>query len=191
VLLIVNQLKAQEVSLKPYGIESGIIEYKYSGSQVGTGTMYFDEYGYRSAVKMDTKMNDQPQKGWVVSFKEYQYIFDPANPDEGLKMKNPMIESLQKMDKPDFDKATEDMYSKMGLKRAGTEKFLDKDCIVFKGDMGKVLTWNGILMLMDMNYSGIQTKQEVTSIKINVPVDAKYFEIPKNIKFSEMRGFGM
>ena len=191
VLLLVNQLNAQEVSLKPYGIESGIIEYKYSGSQVGTGTMYFDEYGYRSAMKMDTKMNDQPQKGWVVSFKEYQYIFDPAKPDEGLKMKNPIIESLQKMDKPDFDKVTEDLYSKMGMKRAGTEKFMDKDCIVFKGDMGKVLTWNGILMLMDMNYSGIQTKQEVTSIKINVPVDAKYFEIPKNIKFSEMRGFGM
>ena len=191
VLLLVNQLNAQEVSLKPYGIESGIIEYKYSGSQVGTGTMYFDEYGYRSAMKMDTKMNDQPQKGWVVSFKEYQYIFDPAKPDEGLKMKNPIIESLQKMDKPDFDKVTEDLYSKMGMKRAGTEKFMGKDCIVFKGDMGKVLTWNGILMLMDMNYSGIQTKQEVTSIKINVPVDAKYFEIPKNIKFSEMPGFGM
>ena len=191
VLLIVNQLKAQEVSLKPYGIESGIIEYKYSGSQVGTGTMYFDEYGYRSAMKMDTKMNDQPQKGWVVSFKEYQYFFDPAKPDEGLKMKNPIIESMLKMDKPDFDKVAEDLYSKMGMKRAGTEKFMDRDCIAFKGDNGKILTWNGILMLMDMTYSGIKTKHEVTSIKINVPVDAKYFEIPKNIKFSEMPGFGM
>jgi len=191
VLSMTFQLWAQEVSLKPYGIQSGIIEYKYSGSQVGTGTMYFDEYGYRSAMKMDTKMNDQPQKGWVVSFKEYQYIFDPSKPDEGLKMKNPIIESLQKMDKPDFDKVTEDLYSKMGIKRAGTEKFMDKDCIAFKGDMGKVLTWNGILMLMDLNYSGIQTKQEVTSIKINVPVDEKYFEIPKNIKFSELPGFGM
>ena len=87
VLFSANRLLAQEVSLKPYGIESGIIEYKYSGSQVGTGILYFDEFGYRSAMKMDTKMNDQPQKGWVVSFKEYQYIFDPAKPDEGLKMK--------------------------------------------------------------------------------------------------------
>ena len=192
VLLIVNKLNAQEVSLKPYGIESGIIEYKYSGSQVGTGTMYFDDYGYKSAMKMDTKMNDQPQKGWVVSFKDYQYMFDPAKPDRGgLKMKNPIIESLLKMDKPDFDKVAEDLYSKMGMKRAGTEKFMDKDCIAFKGDNGKILTWNGILMLMDMNYSGIKTKQEVTSIKINVPVDAKYFEIPKDIKFNEMPGFGM
>jgi len=191
VLLINNQVQAQEVSLKPYGIQSGIIEYKYSGSQVGTSILYFDEYGYKSAMKMDTKMNNEPQKGWVISFKEYQYIFDPENPDEGLKMKNPIIESLLKMDKQDFDKVAEDFYSKMGMQRAGTEKFLDKDCIAFKGDMGKVLTWNGILMLMDMNVGGITTRQEVTSIKINVPVDEKYFEIPKNIKFSEMPGFGM
>jgi len=192
VLLITNQIKAQEVSLKPYGIESGIIEYKYSGMQVGTGILYFDEYGYRSAMNMDTKMNDKPQKGWVVSFKEYQYMFDPSKPDQGgMKMKNPMIEKLMNMDKQDYDKIAEDIYSKMGMKRAGTEKFLDKDCVVFKGDMGKVLTWNGILMLMDMNYSGVKSRQEVTSIKTNVPVDEKYFEIPKNIKFNEMPGFGM
>ena len=88
VLLMVNQIQAQEVSLKPYGIQSGIIEYKYSGTQLGTSTLYFDEYGYRSAMKMDTKRNNEPQKGWVISFKEYQYIFDPAQPDKGLKMKD-------------------------------------------------------------------------------------------------------
>ena len=189
--IIGTQLHAQEVSLKPYGIESGIIEYKYSGMQVGTGILYFDEYGYRSAMKMDTERNNEPQKGWVISFKEYQYIFDPAQPDKGLKMKNPMIESLMNMDKQDYDKVAEDIYSKMGMKKAGTEKFLDKDCVCFKGDMGKVLTWNGILMLMDMDYGGVKSRQEATSVKINVPVEAKYFEVPKNIKFSEMPGFGM
>lgn len=189
--LLVNQIYAQEVSLKPYGIQSGIVEYKYSGSQVGTSILYFDEYGYKSAMKMDTKINDQSQKGWVVSFKEHQYIFDPSKPEEGLKMKNPIIASLLKMDKPDFDKVAEDLYSKMGMKRVGTEKYLDKDCIVFKSDMGKILIWNGILILMEMNYSGIKTKQEATLIKINVPVDDKYFEIPPNIKFNEMPSFGM
>lgn len=189
VLLFVDQIKAQEVSLKPYGIESGIIEYKYSGMQVGTSILYFDQYGYRSAMKMDTKRNNEPQKGWVISHKEYQYIFDPSQPDKGLKMKNPMIESLMSMDKQDYDKVAEDIYSKMGMKNTGTEKFLDKDCVCFKGDMGKVLTWNGILMLMDMNYGGMKSRQEVTSIKTNVPVDAKYFEIPKNVKFSDVPGF--
>ena len=190
VLLISNQIYAQEVSLKPYGIESGIIEYKYSGSEVGKSILYFDEYGNKSAMNVDSKRGEEVNKGWVISYKEYQYIFDPSKPDEGLKMKNPIIESLMKMDKQDYDKVAEDLYAQMGMKKAGTEKFLDKDCITYKGDMGKILTWNGILMLMDMNYGGMKSRQEVTSIKVNVPVDAKYFEIPKNIKFSEMPGFG-
>ena len=190
ILIITCQVNAQEVSLKPYGIESGIIEYKYSGSEVGKSILYFDEYGNKSAMNVDTKREDETNKGWVISFKEYQYIFDPSKPDEGLKMKNPIIESLMKMDKQDYDKVAEDLYSQMGMNKAGTEKFLDKDCIAYKGDMGKILTWNGILMLMDMNYGGMKSRQEVTSIKVNVPVDAKYFEIPKNIKFSEMPGFG-
>jgi hypothetical protein len=189
VLLTTNQIVAQEVSLKPYGIKSGIIEYKYTGAEVGKGIMYFDEYGTKTAMNLDTKRGEELNKGWVISHKEYQYIFDPSKPDEGLKMKNPMIESLMKMDKQDYDKVAEDLYSKMGMKKSANEKFLDKDCVCFKGDMGKVLTWNGILMLMDMNYGGMKSRQEVTSIKINVPVDAKYFEIPKNIKFSEMPGF--
>lgn len=189
ILVMFNQTLAQEVSLKPYGIKSGIIEYKYSGSEAGKGIMYFDEYGYKSAMNLDTKRANEINKGWVISYKEYQYIFDPTKPDEGLKMKNPIIESLMKMDKQDYDKVAEDLYSKMGMKRSANEKFLDKDCVCFKGDIGKVLTWNGILMLMDMNYGGMKSRQEVTSIKVNVPVDQKYFEIPKNIKFSEMPGF--
>jgi hypothetical protein len=189
ILSLFSQTLAQEVSLKPYGIKSGIIEYNYSGSEVGSGVMYFDEYGSKTAMNMDTKRGEEVNKGWVISHKEYQYIFDPSKPDEGLKMKNPMIESLMKMDRQNYDKVAEDLYSKMGMKKSANEKFLDKDCMVYKGDMGKILTWNGILMLMDMNYGGMKSRQEVTSIETNVPVDAKYFEIPKNIKFSEMPGF--
>jgi hypothetical protein len=153
--------------------------------------MYFDDYGSKSAMNVDSKRGEEVNKGWVISHKEYQYIFDPSKPDEGLKMKNPIIESLMKMEKQDYDKVAEDLYSQMGMNKAGTEKFLDKDCIAYKGDMGKILTWNGILMLMDMNYGGMKSRQEVTSIKVNVPVDEKYFEIPKNIKFSEMPIFGI
>ena len=188
--LSTNQIKPQEVSLKPYGIESGIIKYKYSGSETGTSILYFDKWGNRSAMNMDTKANNKAKKGRVIFLKDYQYIFDPSDPDNGLKMKNPIIETLQKMDKPDYDKAVEELYSKMGMNRSGTEKFMDRDCIVYKSDNGKILIWNGILMLMDMNYGGVETKQEVTSIDINKPVDEKYFEIPKNIKFSEMPMFG-
>jgi len=53
--LITNQLIAQPEGFKLYGIETGIIEYKYSGNEVGVGTLCFDNYGNRCAMKMDTK----------------------------------------------------------------------------------------------------------------------------------------
>ena len=77
VLLMMNQLQAQDTPLKLYGIQSGIIEYKYSGSEVGKSILYFDSYGIRSAMKMNTKMEGEDRKGWVISHGEYQYIFDP------------------------------------------------------------------------------------------------------------------
>jgi hypothetical protein len=77
----------------------------------------------------------------------------------------------------------------MGFSKGANEIFLGKECKVMKGDMGKVLTWNGILMLLDMKVMGYGSHQEVTKIQTNVPVDAKYFVVPGNIKFSEMPDF--
>jgi len=44
-------------------------------------------------------------------------------------------------------------------------------------------------MKMEMNLGTIVSSQEVTSIKTNVPVAAKYFRIPDNITFNEIPGF--
>jgi len=190
VILIANQLNAQAEGFKLYGIENGIIEYKYSGNEVGVGTLYFDKFGNRCAMKMDTKRDGELNRGWVISLEEYQYIYDKSRSNEGWKLKNPIIEWIQQNSLKEIEKYTEDIYAKLGIFRAGTEKFLDKECLAYKGETGKVLTWNGILMFLNLNFGGEVTRQEVTSIETNVPVDAKYFEIPKNIKFSEMPMFG-
>lgn len=190
VLLTVNKLNAQGEALKLYGIKSGIIEYKYTGNEVGKAILYFEDYGNKSAMNVDTKRGTETNKGWVISQGEYQYMFDPSKPDEGWKLKNPIIEWIHQNKHKDVEQFTEETYAKLGMKKAGTEKFLDKECLAYKGDMGKVLIWNGILMYMEMNFGGMKSKQEVTSIKVNVPVDKKYFEIPKNIKFSDMPMFG-
>jgi len=39
---------------------------------------------------------------------------------------------------------------------------------------------------MDMKVMGSGSHQEVTNIQTNVPVDAKYFFLPKNTEFSEL-----
>lgn len=188
-VLILTTLSGQEATLKPYGIKSGIIEYSYSGDKVGKGTLYLDDYGMKSAMYTDAVEDGEKQRGWVVTSGDYQYMWDPDDPTEGMKLKNPLITWIAESSKGDIESFNESMYSKMGFAKAPDEIFLGKTCKVMKGDMGKVLTWNGILMLLDMKVMEFGSRQEVTKIQTNVPVDAKYFIIPKNIKFSEMPMF--
>lgn len=185
-LIILPNLSGQDVTLKPYGIKSGIIEYSYSGDRVGKGTLYFDDYGMKSAMFTDAVQDGEKQKGWVVSFGDYQYMWDPDDLKEGMKLKNPIITWIAESSKGDVESYSESMYAKMGFKRAPDETFLGKPCKAMKGDMGKILTWNGILMLLDMKVMGTGSHQEVTKIETNVPVDSKYFVLPKNIEFSEL-----
>jgi hypothetical protein len=187
--IILAKPATQEVTLKPYGIKSGILEYSFSGDKVGKGTLYFDDYGTKSAMYTDAVQNGEKTRGWVVTFGDYQYMWDPDHPTEGMKLKNPMITWIAESSQGDIESYTESMYSKMGFEKAPDEMFLDKNCKVVKSNMGKVLTWNGILMLMDMKVMDYLSHQEVTKIQINVPVEARYFIIPKNIKFSEMPVF--
>ena len=189
IVFILTAVSGQEVTLKPFGLKSGIIEYSYSGNKVGKGILYFDDYGVKSAMFEDAVEDGEKRKGYVVTYGDYQYIWDPDDPTEGMKLKNPMIAWIAESSKGDVESFTESMYGKMGFSKAPDETFLGKDCKVMKGDMGKILTWNGILMLLDMNIMGTRSRQEVTKIQPNLQVDAKYFVVPSNIRFSEMPGF--
>jgi len=181
--------QAQEQILKPYGIKSAIIEYTYSGDKTGTGTLYFDDYGMKSAMYMETITEGEESKGWVVAFGDYQYMWDPDQPDDGMKMKNPLLSWINEASNGDYESFTEEAYKKMGMVKSGKETLLGKECDVIKGDMGKVLVWKGIMMMMELNMGGYSSGQIATSVRSNVPVDAKYFVIPANITFSEMPGF--
>lgn len=188
-LCIQAEIIPQEAGLKPYGISSGIIEYSFAGNKVGKGTLYFTDYGLKSAMYTDAVEQGEKRKGWVVTLGDYQYIWDPDHPEEGLRMKNPLIEWIAESSKGNTESFTEATYSRMGFAKAPDEPFLGKTCRSMKGNMGKILTWNGLLMLLDMKIMGSVAHQEATSVKTNIPVDPKYFVIPKNVTFSEMPVF--
>ncbi len=188
-LLDNTPVKSQEVTLKPYGIKSGIIEYSYSGDKVGKGTLYFDDYGLKSAMYTDAVERGEKRKSWVLTSGDFQYMWDPEKSSDGMKLKNPIIDWIKPASEEDMESFSESMYAKMGMERSGSETWLGKECKVMKGKMGKALVWNGILMLLDMKMMGYGSHQEATLIEINIPVDTKYFVIPKNIKFSEMPMF--
>jgi len=188
-MLFMPRAESQEATMKPYGIKSGIIEYTYSGDKTGTGTLYFDEYGMKSAMYMKTVSDGEESTSWVLTSGNYQYMWDPDQPDDGMKMKNPLISWIQEASKGDIESFTEETYLKMGMLKSGTELCLGKECTVIKGKPGKVLIWNGIMMLSDFKMGTYVSHQEATSVKTNLPVDAKYFILPKNIVFSEMPEF--
>jgi hypothetical protein len=186
---ILSNLAGQEATLKLYSIKSGIIDYTYSGDKTGRGTLYFDDYGIKTALFIDVVKDGEFNRGWVLTYGDYQYMWDPDNPTEGMKLKNPLHNWIASASKGDLESFTESMYAKMGMEKSGIESFMGKDCKVLKGKMGRVLIWNGIMMLLDLKMAGYSSHEEVTSMKTNIPVDAKYFIIPGNIKFSEMPGF--
>lgn len=174
---------------KPLGVKSGIIEYTYSGDKTGKSTQYFDDYGMKSAVYAEIVQQGEPSKGWSLTIGEDQYIWDPSKPRQGMKAKNPMAASMSGKSAEEMESLTASMYEQMGMAKSGTEVFQGKACTVYKGDMGKVLIWKGLLMMMEIKMGDVVSRQEVTSIKTNTPVDTKYFKIPDNITFSELPGF--
>jgi hypothetical protein len=188
-LLASVSVAGQEATPKPFSFKSGIVEYRYSGDKTGKSIQYIDDHGMKTAMYSEITQEGETTRSWVVAYGDYQYMWDPDQPDEGMKMKNPLLSWINEASKGDMESFTVATYEKMGMVRDGTEIFLGKECTVIKGDMGKVLIWKGIMMLMDFKMGAYVSKQEATSVKTNVPVDAKYFAIPKNITFSEMPGF--
>ncbi len=174
---------------KPLAVKSGIIEYTYSGDKTGKSTQYFDDYGMKSAVYAEIIQQGEESKGWSLTLGEEQYMWDLSNSGQGMKTKNPMIKMLTESSGKDMLSYMAGMYEQMGLIKSGTETFQGKECTVFKGDLGKVLIWKGIMMKMEMKLGTMISRQEVTSIKTNMNVDGKYFRIPDNITFSEIPGF--
>jgi len=173
---------------KPLGVRSGIIEYSYSGDKTGKSTQYFDDYGVKSAVYAEIVQQGEESKGWSLTLGEDQYMWD-LNSSQGMKTKNPMVKQMMEVSGGDILEYMAGMYEQMGMTKSGTEMFQGKQCTVFKGDMGKVLIWKGIMMKMEMNIGTMVSRQEVTSIKTNVNVDSKYFRTPDNITFNEIPGF--
>jgi len=173
---------------KPFGVKSGIIEYSYSGDKTGKSIQYFDDYGMKNAVYTETASHGDESKGWVVSIGEDQYMWDSGK-DQGMKTRNPMLKTLVESSGKDVLAYMATMYEQMGMTRSGKETFMGKECDVYRGPVGQVLLWKGIMMKMEMNIGTLVSRQEVTSIKTNVSVDGKYFHIPDDITFNEIPGF--
>jgi len=182
-----NSAYCQRDEHKPYGMNSGIIEYKFSGMQEGMGTLHFDDYGLKASMYMDVIEGDKHKRGYTLTLKEDQYMYDLGPSGEGFKMKNPFFSNLK--EGGDAETFLMKFYGNMGFEKAGKIIFLDRECDLWKGNEGEAFIWKGILLKFDLNMYGNAIHQEATSILINVQIDPSLLKIPEDIEFMEMPGF--
>jgi hypothetical protein len=86
---------SQILSIKPYGVKSGIIEYSYSGKKTGNGILYFDNYGMKSAWFSNAIENGEKRKSATVIHGDYKYMWNPDKPGEGMKLQNPFNDFIR------------------------------------------------------------------------------------------------
>ncbi|MEZ5025535.1 MAG: hypothetical protein R2739_03060 [Chitinophagales bacterium] len=102
-----------------------------------------------------------------------------------------------KIDKDKFDpnstdltSLTEDMKKRINYKEEGTETIQGKECKVasFSSDnmSGKIWTWKGVPMQMQMTVMGKTVTTKVISIQENPSFPASTFDVPAGIEFKEM-----
>ena len=185
----------KEVAKEMANMNSYIIEYKQEMNVKGMKsssvmTQYIDIENNKFAMEtetssdiMGTKTNE---KSLTINDKEYTYIIN-HNQKTGMKMKSDEAEE-NPMDliKSQEDQTFKQMIEKEGGKIVGNETFLGKNCIVVEmnkdGQNMKMWYYKGIPLKMTNPVFTL----EATKFEENASIPSSKFEVPKDIKFSEL-----
>jgi len=183
-------IQAQEKDYKRYNEKSGIIEYKVSGEQNGTETIYFDNYGMKEAKYSDIIIEmfgiKQKDKKAVYLDGYWQYTIDLLK-NAGTKREDDMLKQLVESSDEELVDIGMKMFISMGGEKIGQETFLGKACDVWQIEsMGsRILIWNYIPLKTVVDMMGMKITYEATSIKINVDIPDDKIDIPENIEYKE------
>jgi hypothetical protein len=172
---------------KRYPIESAIIEYKVSGSQIGTETLYFDKYGMREAKYTDTVMMGMKRQSLTLILGQWMYNIDLGT-KIGAKVETPMLKKLAEESKvKELYKSNEELMLAIGAERTGTEKIAGKACDVWeiKSANTKTWLWNWISLKTEVRMGGMEILMEAVSIKPEVEIPVSRFAVPEGAKISE------
>lgn len=176
---------------KRYPMQSGIIEYTYTGNQNGTEIVYFDQWGMREARYSNKKVDMMGQKFTLntVALMDNDWIYTvDLDRKVGIKVKNTFLEDFIK-DNPDKDltKVGEKMLEGMGGVKTGTDQIAGKTCDVWETKNMNTTTciWNGVPLRTEINAGPFQVKTVATKIQENAPVSEDKFKLPEGIQMTE------
>ena len=176
---------------KRYGIKSAVVEYIITGSQEGTKTLYFDNWGMRQAEYTRSVLSvggfSKPINIVNIIDGDYQYMIN-IDQNSGTKTRNPILRSMDELKgQKGFNEFGEQMLLSMGANKIGKEEFLGKDCDIYdmRNTGTKLWVWKWITLKSETNSRGLEIN--VTATRINegaVPKDK--FKIPDNVTLNEV-----
>ena len=177
---------------KRYGIKSGVIEYIITGSQEGTKTLYFDDWGMRQAEytrSILTVGGFTKQLNLVnIIDGEFQYMIN-MDQNSGTKTRNPILKSIEELkDQKGFNEFGEQMLLSMGASKISSEDFLGKECDVYemKSTGTKLWVWEWLTLKSETQSRGISINVTATRINEGSSVPASKFKIPEKIVLNEV-----
>lgn len=181
---------------KRYNVESGIVEYttttsgKMMGSTIeGTGVqyLYFKDWGavelqeeestQTTSIKFFGKAKKEVEEthtmNKLVNANNYVVNFE----NETIDLMNVPAMALIDEDS-NAEKTGKEMLEAMGGEKIGDETYQGYNCEVWTLMGAKQWIHKGVMLKLEMTTMGIETLTEATSIKFNVDVPEKNFELP-------------
>ena len=175
-----------------YGVKTAIVDYEMEtmGMKM-TQTLYIDEWGKRESTEVlsEMEMFGQKIKTHNLEFIKdgYKYSMDlEKKMGNKIKMVAPPKEAI------DWNKLTDEIMKKMNIKKEGSENICGVNCDIFSIDYkemqmkGKNWVYKGISMKSEMTAMGIPVKLKAVKFQENVAIPADKFEVPKDVKITEV-----
>jgi hypothetical protein len=177
---------------KRYGVKSAIVEYAVTGSQSGTKTLYFDNWGMRQAEYTNTVLqigNFNKNINILNVIKEdSNYIVDLER-NTGTKTKNPVKKLIAELqNQKSFGEFGEQILLKSGAMKIGREEFLDKECDIYEiKNAGTIIwIWKWIPLKTITKTGGIEINSVAKKIEVDVSIPDDKFNIPEGVRLTEV-----
>lgn len=177
---------------KRYGIKSAIVEYTITGSQSGTKTLYFDNWGMKQAEYTNSVLQIA---GFSKNINLLNIIKDDSNyiidldRKTGTKTKNPIKKLITELqNQKSFGEFGEQILLKNGAMKTGREEFLGKECDIYEiANAGtKIWVWKWIPLKTITKSGGIEINSAANKIDVDIIVPSEKFELPDDIVITEV-----
>lgn len=176
---------AQNKQVKLFPFKSAIIEYKYEASMKGTHVKYIDDWGYKQADYIYKQLNfggnEDKEYEIIILIGPKAYTIDLQKKEVAIGRNETYNYYLLNQDRKCTD-VSEALIKAEGYKLKGTEKYLEKECKVWRGDKAEKFSWNGVTVKSEINFMTMMV-EKATSIKTDVKIPVEKFDIPQDVKY--------